>query len=192
MSVCEHIHLTCARVCVDTQESFLTKNNTELQALVYNILPPTTAITGYATVSENCQFFHWSSNGNMFVTDNSNYIRNCHYNCPHCLLLHKQNKNCLNWNGTNLFTRHRCASYSCACFDTMLLPVLFIPRPFRRHWRRWWLDRCAQIRNTPSVVWLIMSEFGGKAPESEVWSVNQHNNATSFCMTIILVIHLLH
>ena len=57
MSVCEHIHFTCACVCVDTQQSFLTINNTKLQALVYNILPPTTTITGYATVSENCQFF---------------------------------------------------------------------------------------------------------------------------------------
>ena len=57
MSVCEHIHFTCACVCVDTQQSFLTINNTKLQALVYNILSPTTTITGYATVSENCQFF---------------------------------------------------------------------------------------------------------------------------------------
>ena len=50
----------------------------ELQALVYDILPPTTAIIDYAiclrNLSANEQFFRWCSTGGKYVTDNSNYI----------------------------------------------------------------------------------------------------------------------
>ena len=52
--------------------------DTKLQALVYNILPPTAAIIDYATGLVKLQaneVFHWCSKGSRFVTDNSNYIK---------------------------------------------------------------------------------------------------------------------
>ena len=53
----------------------------KLRALVYDILPPSTAIVNYAIglkkeKAESQQtVFHWCSNGCKFVTDNSDYIR---------------------------------------------------------------------------------------------------------------------
>ena len=68
-------------------------HHTKLQALVYNILPPTAAITDYATGLEKLQaneVFHWCSKGSRFATDNSSYIRRFFYNC--CLHQHNNNK----------------------------------------------------------------------------------------------------
>ena len=53
---------------------------TELQALVYDILPPTTAIIDYAIglekLSANGQLFVGAkTNGIKFVADNLNYVR---------------------------------------------------------------------------------------------------------------------
>ena len=54
----------------------------KLQALVYDILPSTTAVFSYAIGSRqllvNEQFFCWCSNS-KFVTNNSNYIRRLFY-----------------------------------------------------------------------------------------------------------------
>ena len=51
-------------------------SRTKLQARVYDILPPTTAIVDYAVglekLSANEQFFWWGSNGSQFVTNSSN------------------------------------------------------------------------------------------------------------------------
>ena len=51
----------------------------KLQALVYDILPSTTAVFSYAIgsrkLSANEQFFCWCSNSSKFVTNNSDYIR---------------------------------------------------------------------------------------------------------------------
>ena len=56
----------------------------QLQALVYDILPSTTAVFSYAIgsrkLSANEQFFCWCSNSSEFVTNNSNYIRHLFYN----------------------------------------------------------------------------------------------------------------
>ena len=56
----------------------------KLQALVYDILPSTTAVFSYAIgsrkLSANEQFqFCWCSNSSKFVTNNSNYIRRLFY-----------------------------------------------------------------------------------------------------------------
>ena len=55
----------------------------KLQALVYDILPSTTAVFSYAIgsrkLSANEQFFCWCSNSSKFVTSNSNYIRRLFY-----------------------------------------------------------------------------------------------------------------
>ena len=55
----------------------------KLQALVYDILPSTTAVFSYAIgsrkLSANEQFFCWCSNSSKFVTDNSIYVRRLFY-----------------------------------------------------------------------------------------------------------------
>ena len=55
----------------------------KLQALVYDILPSTTAVFSYAIgprkLSANEQFFCWCSNSRKFVTNNSDYIRRLFY-----------------------------------------------------------------------------------------------------------------
>ena len=55
----------------------------KLQALVYVILPSTTAVFSYAIgsrkLSANEQFFVWCSNSSKFVTNDSNYIRHLFY-----------------------------------------------------------------------------------------------------------------
>ena len=61
-----------------------------LQALVYDILPSTTAVSSYAIgsrkLSASEQFFCWCSNSSSkFVTNNSDYIRRLFYNRPCCL-----------------------------------------------------------------------------------------------------------
>ena len=57
-----------------------------LQALVYDILPSTTAVFSYAIGSRkllaNEQFFCWCSNSSKFVTNNSNYARRFFHNRP--------------------------------------------------------------------------------------------------------------
>ena len=61
----------------------------KLQALLYDILPSTTAVFRYAIgsrkLSANEQFFCWRSNSSKCVTNNSDYIRRLYYNCPCCL-----------------------------------------------------------------------------------------------------------
>ena len=52
----------------------------KLQALVYDIRPPSIAIIDNATVSKNCQLTNRWSNGSTFVTDNSNRIGRLFYN----------------------------------------------------------------------------------------------------------------
>ena len=56
----------------------------KLQALVYDILPSTTAIFNYAIgprkLSANEQVFGWCSNSSKFVRNNSNYGRRLFYN----------------------------------------------------------------------------------------------------------------
>ena len=60
--------------------------STKLQALVYDILPSTSAVFSYAIgsrkLSANEQFFCWSSNISKFVTNNSHYIRHLFHNWP--------------------------------------------------------------------------------------------------------------
>ena len=87
-----------------------------LQALVYNILPSTTAVFSYAIgprkLSANEQlffvFFCWCSNSSTFVTNSSNYISDC-FITDHAAYASSKPKsfqsrrNCL-------FTRGGCAS----------------------------------------------------------------------------------
>ena len=66
------------------------RDDCKLQALVYDILPSTTAVFSYPIgprkLSANEQFFvgaHWNSS--KFVTNSSDYIRRLFYNWPCCL-----------------------------------------------------------------------------------------------------------
>ena len=65
----------------------------KLQALVYDILPSTTAVFSYAIgsrkLSANEQFFCWCSNSSKFVTNNSNKTRRVIYSRQQSLHQHK-------------------------------------------------------------------------------------------------------
>ena len=71
--------LISAHITLNSKRWF-TAYHSKLQALVYHMLPSTTAVFSYATGStENCQltssFFCWCSNSGKFVTNDSDYIR---------------------------------------------------------------------------------------------------------------------
>ena len=65
----------------------------KLQALVYDILPSTTAVFSYAIgsrkLSANEQFFWWCSNSSKFVTNNSDKTRRVIYGHQQSLHQHK-------------------------------------------------------------------------------------------------------
>ena len=65
----------------------------KLQALVYDILPSTTAVFGYAIgsrkLSANEMFFCWCSNSSKCVTNNSNKTRRVIYSGQQSLRQHK-------------------------------------------------------------------------------------------------------
>ena len=65
----------------------------ELQALVYDILPSTTAVFSYAIgsikLSANEQFFCWCSDSSKFITNNSNKTRRVVYSRQQSLHQHK-------------------------------------------------------------------------------------------------------
>jgi len=65
----------------------------KLQALVYDILPSTTAVFSYAIgsrkLSANEQFFCWYSNSSKFVTNNLNKTRRVIYSRQQSLHQHK-------------------------------------------------------------------------------------------------------
>ena len=65
----------------------------KLQALVYDILPSTTAVFSYAIrsrkLSANEQFFCWCSNSSKCVTNNSNKTRRVIYSRQESLHQHK-------------------------------------------------------------------------------------------------------
>ena len=65
----------------------------KLQALVYDIIPSTTAVFSYAIgsrkLSANEQFFCWCSNSSKFVTNNSDKTRRVIYSRQQSLHQHK-------------------------------------------------------------------------------------------------------
>ena len=56
------------------------KERAKLQALVYDIVPSTTAVFSYAIGSRKRAVFCWCSNSSKCVTNNSDYIRRLVYN----------------------------------------------------------------------------------------------------------------
>ena len=75
-----------------------------LQTLVYDILPPATAVFSYAIgsrkLSANEQFFCWCSNSSEFVTNNSNKTRRVIYSRQQSF--HHTNKTTIVWIKTEL------------------------------------------------------------------------------------------
>ena len=81
----EHFKVSCwlqLNTLKQTPDSKLTLL-CKLQALVYDILPSTTAVFSYTIgprkLSANEQFVCWCSNSSKFVTNNSDYIRHLFY-----------------------------------------------------------------------------------------------------------------
>ena len=80
-SVYRLIRMTCVHTLMHRRK---------LRALVYDILPSTTAVFRYAIGSRklpaNEQFFFcWCSDSRKFVTNNSDYVRRLFYNRPRSL-----------------------------------------------------------------------------------------------------------
>ena len=76
-----------------------------LKALVYDVLPPATAITehdiGLDKLSANGQCHVGAQLAvRLLHVYNSNYFRRFFYNCPHCLRQHKSDQNRLNRDGS--------------------------------------------------------------------------------------------
>ena len=128
---------------------------TKLQALVYDILPSTTAVFSYAAgprkLSANEQFFCWCSNSNKFVTNNSNKTRRVIYSRQQSLHQHKQNYNRLNrdefffklWvDASRVYVR----ALALGCFYSHIST-----RTFRRALTTS-VDSCAEIKSAPSVA----------------------------------------
>ena len=109
-------------------------NRTKLQALVYHILPSTTAVFSYAIgsrkLSANEQSLEnghrgkrWCSNTSKFATNNSNKTRHVIYSDQQSLHQHKLNHKHLKRDRTLLsfFNRGVCVSCLRACFGARLL-----------------------------------------------------------------------
>ena len=98
----------------------------KLQALVYDILPSTTAVFSYAIgsrkVSANEQFFVGAQTVISLFTNNSNKTRRVIYSRQQSLHQHKQNHNRLNRGGTLIYSRGECISCVHACLGARLLP----------------------------------------------------------------------
>ena len=98
----------------------------------------------------------WCSNGSIFVTDNSDYIRCFFYNCTHCT-----NKTQIVWIETELtfypwppvyvYALRLC----CFQFYNLINTQTFL-RVLTAS-----VDSCTDINTAPSVVSPILAEFGG-------------------------------
>ena len=78
----------------------------KLQALVYDILPLTTAVFSYAIgprkLPANEQFFCWCSNSSRFVTNTTQVISDVCFITDHVAYA-SSNKNKIHWDGTFFF-----------------------------------------------------------------------------------------
>ena len=114
-----------------TRSTLLTR--TKLQALVYDILPSTTAVFSYAIgsrkLSANEQVFLfvfcWCSNSSKCVTNNSNKTKRVIYSRQQSLHQHKYNHDRLKRDGTFILTRGGCVSCLRACLGDRLLPQTY-------------------------------------------------------------------
>ena len=97
----------------------------KLQALVYDILPSTTAVFSYAIgsrkLSANKQFFCWCSNSSKFVTNNSNYIRHL-FNVAMLFTPAQIKPKSFESTQNLFFTRGGCVSCLHVCLGARLLP----------------------------------------------------------------------
>ena len=115
--------------------------STKLQALVYDILPSTSAVFSYAIgsrkLSANEQFSCWCSNSSKFVTNNSNKTRRVIYSRQESLHQHKQNHNRLNRDGTHFLpgvdaSHVYVRAWALGCFQT---PTTGLRHPSFNHCR---------------------------------------------------------
>ena len=115
----------------------------KLQALVHDILPPTTAIVDHAIgleeLSANEQFFWCCWNDRKSVTVNSDYTRRFFDNRPRCLCWHKWNQNRLNRDVILCFYPGRTRfMFTCVLGRYVTATVLIVSKPFGGRWQRRW------------------------------------------------------
>ena len=94
----------------------------------------------------------WCSCSNRFLIDNSDCCWGFSYYHPHCLRHHKQDKNHLNWDGTDFFTQGKRASCFHACLDTMLFAQSCQYPDLLEGAERASVGSCMEIKSAPSVV----------------------------------------
>ena len=153
----------------------------KLQALVYDILPSTTAVFSYAIgsrkLSANEQFFCWCSDNSKFVTNNSNKTRCVIYSRQQSLHQHKWNHYRLNRDGTLFspfffsfffFTR---VGASRVYVRALALGCFYSHISTRSFWRALTvsLDSCAEIK----------SNFSGVTKSGRVWRKVPESGARS-------------
>ena len=123
----------------------------KLQALVYDILPPTIAITDYIRLKKkqkNCQLmgsFCWCSNGSQFVSDYSGYMR-CSFYSAHIACASTKKTEVL-WIKKELsfYPGQTCLGFMCVLGGYATSTVLLALKPLGGRWHHWW-------RAAPSVV----------------------------------------
>ena len=138
-----------SNTCLGRQYPLADSIHLILQALVYHMLPSTTAVFSYAIesrkLSANEQFFCWCSNRSKFVTNNSNNIRRLFYNWPCCL--GQSNKTKIVWIETELFFFYpgwMRLMFTCMLGRWVVFTVLSVPEPFGGRW--------PEIKSAPSVA----------------------------------------
>ena len=106
----------------------------KLQALVYDILPSTTAVFTYAIgsrkLSANEQFFCWCANSSKFVTNNSDYIRRLFYVTMSLTQAQIKPENRLNRDGTLFLLLVDASHVTCVLGRWVASTVLLVPKPF--------------------------------------------------------------
>ena len=139
--------------CVCGSTEYIGMTVPKLQALVYDILPSTTAVFSYAIgsrkLSANEQFFCcWCSNSGKFVTNNSNKTRRVIYSCQQSLHQHESKP--------QLFESRRNSflypGWMRLTFTGVLWRYSHISAGTFRRALTASLDSCAEIKSAPSVA----------------------------------------
>ena len=121
-----HVELLPSRLTFCVHHTMEHQITGKLQALVYDILPSTTAVFSYAMwsrkLSANEQFFVCAQTVVSLLQTTQIKTRRVIYSRQHSLHQHKYNHNRLNRDRTLSFTRGGCVSRLRACLGARLLP----------------------------------------------------------------------
>ena len=120
----------CLNECFERRKAGITVRNSgkgKLQALVYDTVPPTAAITGYVIGFRNVKVIRWGSDSSMFGAVYSDCIRRFFSNRPHWLRHHKQNQKSFEsrWNSFHYSEQTR-LMFTCVLHRYVAFTVLLV------------------------------------------------------------------